>query len=123
MPLPTPTRPRRHPHRRCPSRVAGSSALWRRIPRWAIAVVGVLAGAAAGVGFAAAAAAQPERWLNGGCAPDELGAVFDINDDYGLQEIADPDLPEGSTIRLVLDGDLVEVWIHEGDGPTRVFER
>ncbi|NYE20080.1 hypothetical protein [Microbacterium immunditiarum] len=162
----------------------GVVGLWRRIPRWAIAVVGVIAGAAAGVGLAAAAAAQPEarlaidptreasgavflpsgalvyygleqsdlrmhemygdlqvvtgtnefgheclfaavgeRWLNGGCAPAELGAVFDINDDYGLQEIADPDLPEGSTIRLVLDGDLVEVWIHEGDGPTRVFER
>lgn len=66
-------------------------------------------------------AAVGDRWLNGGCAPAEFGAVFDITDDYGLQEVADPDLPQGSTIRLILKGEVVEVWVHIGDGP-RIIE-
>ncbi len=66
-------------------------------------------------------AAVGERWLNGGCAPAEFGAVIDITDDYGLQELTDPDLPQGSTIRLILEGEVVEVWVHIGDGP-RIIE-
>ena len=155
---------------------------WRRIPRWTIAVVAVIAGAVVSVGLGAAAAAQPaarlgidssragsdivflpdgalvyyeleqedirlhemfgdlqvvsgindsdqeclfaavgDRWLNGGCAPAEFGAVFDITDDYGLQELTDPDLPQRSTIRLILKGEVVEVWVHIGEGP-RIIE-
>jgi len=62
-------------------------------------------------------AAVGERWLNGGCAPAEFGAIIDLTDDYGLQELADPDLPQRSTIRLILTGDVVEVWVHIGAGP------
>ncbi|HWL78304.1 hypothetical protein [Microbacterium sp.] len=66
-------------------------------------------------------AAVGDRWLNGGCAPAEFGAVFDITDDYGLQELTDPDLPQRSTIRLILKGEVVEVWVHVGEGP-RIIE-
>lgn len=56
-----------------------------------------------------------EEWMAAGCAPAPLTPTADILYYPGMRTIDGLDLPDGSVIRFVLQGDVIEVWIAETD--------
>ena len=53
------------------------------------------------------------EWMAAGCAPEPLNPTADISFYPGMRPIDGLDLPNGSVVRLILRGDVIEVWIAE----------
>lgn len=52
-----------------------------------------------------------EQWLAVGCAPGQLDPTADVGFHPGIRELTGLDLSDESTMRFVLRGDAVEVWV------------
>ena len=53
------------------------------------------------------------EWIGAGCAPQPLDAMADVTFFAGMRPINGLELPEGSVLRFILRGDVMEVWIAE----------
>jgi len=53
------------------------------------------------------------EWTGAGCAPEPLDAMADVTFFAGMRPIDGLELPEGSVLRFLLRGDVMEVWIAE----------
>lgn len=51
------------------------------------------------------------EWIGAGCAPEPLDAIADVTFFAGMRPIDGLDLPEGSVVRFIVRGDVMEVWI------------
>jgi hypothetical protein len=53
------------------------------------------------------------EWMTAGCAPAPLDPTADINFYTGMRAIDGLEMPDGSVLRFILRGDVMEVWIAE----------
>lgn len=53
------------------------------------------------------------EWIGAGCAPAPLDAMADVTFFAGMRPVDGLELPEGSVLRFILRGDVMEVWIAE----------
>jgi hypothetical protein len=53
------------------------------------------------------------EWIGAGCAPEPLDAMADVTFFTGMRPVDGLELPEGSVLRFILRGDVMEVWIAE----------
>lgn len=53
------------------------------------------------------------EWMTAGCAPAPLAPTADINFYTGMLAISGLEMPDGSVLRFILRGDVMEVWIAE----------
>jgi hypothetical protein len=55
------------------------------------------------------------EWMAAGCAPEPLTATADISFSPGMRQIEGLELSDGSVVRFILRGEVMEVWIAETD--------
>jgi hypothetical protein len=55
------------------------------------------------------------EWMTAACAPQPLAATADIVFYQGMRQIDGLELSDGSVVRFILSGELMEVWIAETD--------
>ncbi len=59
--------------------------------------------------------AGDEEWMAAGCAPAPLNPTADITYYPGMRGIEGLELSDGSVVRFILRGDVMEVWLAETD--------